>query len=277
MTNRGCWCPELRGRTAIITGAGRYRSIGREIALELARQGVNIVLTGTGRDPSHYPQEEKDIGWRDIASVAEEVEAAGAGALALVSDVSDAGSIAALVAATVERFGGVDYLVNNAGAAVGPDRVPLVDLPLDQWHRVMRINLDGALLIAQAAARAMIDRGQGGAIVNISSIAARLASANTGAYTASKAGLNAISRVMAVELAPHRIRVNALSPGLVRTTRVAGAVPDEQWDALVKSFVPLGVAGDGSEIAHMATYLCSDMGLWITGQEIAVDGGTAWR
>ncbi len=274
---RGCWAPELKGRTAIVTGAGRYRSIGRSVAHALARQGANIVLTGTGRDPSRYPQEEQDIGWKDIASVAEEIEGLGGAALPMVSDVGDPDSVAAVVAATLERFGAVDMLINNAGAAIGEDRVPLVDIPIEQWRRVMRINLDGALLMAQASARAMIDRGEGGTIVNISSIASRQALATSGAYTASKAGLNAMSRVMAMELASHRIRVNSLLPGLIETTRVDGVRLSGKWDDFVKGYVPLGFAGQGRDVGDMCVYLCSDMGQWITGQDIAIDGGSSWR
>lgn len=275
--NRGRWCPELAGRTAIVTGAGRYYSIGRHVALELARQGVNVVLTGTGRDPARYPEEEKAIGWKDIASVAEEVEAIGPGALPLVSDIGDPASVASVVEAAVERFGAVDILINNAGASLGGDRVPLVDIPFDEWRRIMRINLDGALLMAQAAGKAMIAGGRGGTIVNISSIASREARPTSGAYTASKAAMNAMSRVMAMELAPHRIRVNALMPGLVETTRMGRLRPIPDWDAFVKGYVPLGVAGEGPEIAWMCAYLCSDMGAWITGQDIAVDGGSSWH
>jgi 3-oxoacyl-[acyl-carrier protein] reductase/meso-butanediol dehydrogenase/(S,S)-butanediol dehydrogenase/diacetyl reductase len=275
--NRGCWCPELKGRTAIITGAGRFRSIGRQIALELARQGVNIVLTGTGRDPARYPAEEREIGWKDIASVAEEVQAAGAGALSVVSDVSDAAAVESVIAATTNRFGAVDILINNAGAAVGADRVPVSEIAEEEWNRVLRTNLDGAFLMARAVARAMIRREQGGAIVHISSIAAREARAATAAYTTSKAGLNALSRVMAMELAPHRIRVNALLPGLVKTSRLEALQKSGGWDEFVKRYTPLGVAGDGTEVAWMCTFLCSDMGQLITGQDIAVDGGSSWR
>lgn len=275
--HRGCWCPELKGKTAIITGAGRYRSIGRQVALELARQGVNLVLTGTGRDPASYPAEERRIGWRDIDGVAAEAEAAGAKALPIVSDVGDAGSVDEMIAATIDRFGGIDILVNNAGAARGADRVPIADVPVEEWEKVLRINLDGAFLMSRAAARAMIDQSRGGAIINISSIASRQAAAQSGAYSVSKAGLNTLSRVMAMELAPHRIRVNSVLPGLIATSRLGDLPEGDGWDAFVKAYTPLGVTGDGREIAWMCTYLCSDMGQWITGQDIAVDGGSSWR
>jgi 3-oxoacyl-[acyl-carrier protein] reductase/meso-butanediol dehydrogenase/(S,S)-butanediol dehydrogenase/diacetyl reductase len=274
---RGRWCPELQGRTAIITGAGRYRSIGRQIALELARQGVNILLTGTGRSPSSYPQEEQEIGWQDIASVVGEIEALGAQGLAMVSDVSDPEAVDAVVNAAINRFGGVDILINNAGATVGEDRVPLFELDIEQWQRVIRINLDGAFYMARAAAREMVARGHGGTIINISSIGSRLCSPTSGAYAASKAGLNAMSRVMALELAKHRITVNALLPGIVMTSRISSFSEREDFDEALAALVPLGVPGDGTEIANMCTYLASDMGNWITGQDITVDGGQSWH
>jgi len=279
LVSRSVWAPELKGKTAVVTGAGRLRSIGRPIALELARQGVNIVLTGTGRSPADYPQDEKDVGWRDIESVAEEVRAAGAqaGALALVSDVSNPDAVSRTVAQAVERFGSVDILVNNAGAARAGDRIPLSDLPLAEWERVLRVNLTGAFLMAQAAARQMIAQGTGGSILNISSIAGRLAPANTGVYATSKAGLCAMSHAMAMELATHKIRVNAVLPGIIETARMDDLGRGEVWQEFIDSRIPLGVPGNGMEIAYMCAFLCSDMGAWITGQDIAVDGGTSWH
>ena len=113
------------GKVALVTGAGRMRSIGRPIAVELARAGCSVVLTGTGRDPSMYPDDEKAAGWRDIESVADEVRALGAEVLTAVSDVSDVDAVAALGEQIIDRFGRVDIVVNNAGAARGDDRVPV--------------------------------------------------------------------------------------------------------------------------------------------------------
>jgi 3-oxoacyl-[acyl-carrier protein] reductase/meso-butanediol dehydrogenase/(S,S)-butanediol dehydrogenase/diacetyl reductase len=277
LVDRGVWAPELRGRTAIVTGAGRLRSIGRPICLELARQGVNVVLTGTGRDPSRYPPEEQALGWRDIESVAEEVRAAGAQALPLVSDVADPGAVAALIDATVGRFGRLDIVINNAGAARGDDRVPVVDLTFEAWNKVIHTNLTGSFLVSQAAARQMIKAGAGGSIINISSIASRVAAEHSAAYSSSKAGLNALSRVMATELAPHGIRVNSVLPGIIETSRMDDLGRGEIWRKFIEDRIPLGTPGNGMEIAYLVAFLCSDMGAWITGQDLAVDGGTTWR
>ena len=276
-THRGCWCPELKDKTAIITGAGGMRGLGREIALELARQGVNIVLMDVERAPGRVAPAEEKAGWQGIASVAKLVEAAGAKALSLVADITDPGAVDAAVAAAVQTFGGIDFLVNNAGAAVAGDRVPITEMPVEEWNRVLGVNLTGSFLMSRAVGAAMVARGQGGGIVNISSIASRQAAARNGAYAVSKAALNTLSRVMAMELGPHRIRVNTIMPGLTLTSRLGDLPESSGWDAFVKNYVPLGFAGDANEIACMCTYLCSDMGKWISGQDIAVDGGSSWR
>src|SRR5690606_20553705 len=131
----------LQGKIAIVTGAGRMRSIGRSIAVTLARAGCDVVLTGTGRAPEHYPKDEQAAGWRDIESVAEEIRALGRRALAVVSDVSKFEAVEALLARVIGEFGAVDVLVNNAGASRGTDRVPIVDLPIEEWRRVLDTNL----------------------------------------------------------------------------------------------------------------------------------------
>jgi len=274
--SRGTWAPELRGKTAIVTGAGRLRSIGRPIALELARQGVNVIVVGTGRDPSTYPADERELGWRDIESVAAEIGDVGAKALPIVCDITDPGAVDRLMALAAEHFGPIDILINNAGAARAGDRTSLIDLSLADWSRVMGTNLTGALHMSQSVARQMVARGTGGCIVNISSVAARRASANMGAYSASKTALNTISRTLAMELACHKIRVNAVLPGTIETSRLDDIGRGARWQATVDE-VPLGVAGNGLEVAYMCTFLCSDMGAWITGQDIAVDGGMSWH
>jgi 3-oxoacyl-[acyl-carrier protein] reductase/meso-butanediol dehydrogenase/(S,S)-butanediol dehydrogenase/diacetyl reductase len=267
---------ELEGKVAIVTGAGRMRSIGRPIARLLARAGADVVITGTGRPPERYPDDEKTAGWRDIESVAEEVRAEGARCLALVSDVRDEKAVDALVARTVSDFGRLDIVVNNAGAARGEDRVPCTDLAYDVWKRVLVTNLDGTFLLSRAAARQLVAQGEGGSIVNISSIASKLAGANSAAYSASKAGINALSHCLAMELAPHKIRVNAVCPGVIDTFRMDDLGRGDAWKQLVKTIIPLGTAGDGWEIAEMVLFLASPRGAWITGQAINVDGGTVW-
>ena len=191
----------FEGKVALVTGAGRMRSIGRPIAVELARAGCQVVLTGTGRDPSMYPDDEKSAGWRDIDSVADEVRAHGVTAVPLVSDVSDEEAVHRLAEQIVARFGRIDIVVNNAGAARGDDRVPVTDLDPVLWRKVIDVNLTGSFLVSAEMGRRMIEAGNGGSIVNISSIAGKRLSANTAAYAASKAGLQALTACMAQEIA----------------------------------------------------------------------------
>jgi 3-oxoacyl-[acyl-carrier protein] reductase len=267
---------ELAGKVAIVTGAGRMRSIGRPIAKLLAQAGAAIVVTGTGRPPERYPDDEKAAGWRDIESVADEIRDAGGRCLASVSDVADPHAVEELVDHTVTEFGSIDVLINNASAARGPDRVDAVELPYEIWKKVMVTNVDGTFLLSAAAARKMIAQRRGGSIVNISSIASKIAQAKAAAYSASKAAVNALSRSMALDLAPHGIRVNAICPGIIDTFRLDDLGRGESWEKFVKSFIPLGYPGDGTECAELIRFLVTDRGKWITGQAINIDGGTVW-
>ena len=264
----------LDDKVAVVTGAGRMRSIGRPIAVELAKAGCDIVLTGTGRSPDRYPDDEKEAGWRDIASVADEVEAVGRRALAVTSDVRDADAVDALVQSTLDEYGRVDIVINNAGAARGEDRCPVVDLDVDVWRNVIGTNLTGTFLMCRAFGRQLIEQGEGGSIVNISSIAGKMMSENTAAYASSKAGIQALTAVTSREMAKHDIRVNAICPGIIDTARMDDIPRGAPWDKFVRTMIPLGRAGSGDDIAHMTVFLCADQGAWITGQAYNVDGGT---
>lgn len=263
----------LDGKVAVVTGAGRMRSIGRPIAVELARAGCDVVLTGTGRSPDRYPDEEKAAGWRDIDSVADEVRALGRRALPVVSDVSDPAAVDALAAQVLREFGRVDIVVNNAGAARAEDRVPVVDLPIDVWHHVIDVNLHGTFYMSRTFGQRLVDQGNGGSIINISSIGGKFRGANTAAYSASKAAIHALTSAMAKELGREQIRVNVICPGMIDTSRMDDIPRGERWDQTVAANIPLGRAGTGTDIAWMAVYLCSDQGAWITGQQYNVDGG----
>jgi 3-oxoacyl-[acyl-carrier protein] reductase len=264
----------LDDKVAVVTGAGRMRSIGRPIAVELARAGCDVVLTGTGRSPERYPDDEKAAGWRDIESVAEEVTALGRRALAVVSDVSDPDAVDALAEQVVDEFGRVDIIVNNAGAARGADRVPVVELAVDLWRTVIDVNLNGSFYMSRAFGQRLVAQGNGGCIVNISSIGGKMMAARTAAYAASKAGIHALTCAMASELGGDGIRVNAICPGIIDTFRMDDIPRGEAFDNMVARQVPLGRAGAGEDIAWMTVYLCSDQGSWITGQLYTVDGGT---
>jgi 3-oxoacyl-[acyl-carrier protein] reductase len=264
----------LDDKVAVVSGAGRMRSIGRPIAVALARAGCDIVLTGTGRSKDRYPDDEKAAGWRDIDSVADEVRALGRRAIAVVSDVADRSAVEALAAQTMAEFGRVVIIVNNAGAARGDDRVPVIDLDPDLWRTVIDVNLTGSFLMSKIFGRLMVEGGNGGSIINISSIAGKKLSPNTAAYAASKAGLQALSACMAQEVAEAGVRVNTVCPGLIDTSRMDDLGRGEVWENVIKQLVPLGRPGTGEDIAHIVVYLCSDEGSWVTGQAWNVDGGT---
>ena len=134
---------ELSGKVAIVTGAGRMRGIGRATAVILARMGSHVVVTGTGRNPDTFPHDEKDVGWRDIDSTVEEIQANGVRGLPLVVDVSSEMDVRRMIDSTIEEFGRLDIIVNNAAAPYGPDRVPVLDLTADVFKDVIDIKLMG--------------------------------------------------------------------------------------------------------------------------------------
>jgi 3-oxoacyl-[acyl-carrier protein] reductase len=264
----------LQGKVAVVTGAGRMRSIGRPIAIELARAGCDVVLTGTGRSPDRYPDDEKAAGWRDIDSVAEEVRALGRRALPMVSDVSDLAAVEALAGRVMAELGSVDIVINNAGAARGADRVPVVELAPDVWRNVINVNLNGTFYMSHTFGQLLVKQGKGGSIVNISSIGGKWMAARTAAYAASKAGIHALTAAMSGEVGPHGVRVNAICPGIIDTYRMDDVPRGQAWQDLIANNIPLGRAGSGEDIAWMVVYLCSDQGSWITGQLYTIDGGT---
>lgn len=262
----------FEGKVALVTGAGRMRSIGRPIAVELARAGCDVVLVGTGRDPATYPADEQAAGWRDIESVADEIRALGRTAVPVVADVADPEAVDALAEQVLDQFGRIDILVNNAGAARSGDRVALTELSLEDWHRVLHTNLDGTFYMCRCFAP-HLQRSGGGSIINISTLGARLLAANTGAYATSKLAINGLTSVLAKELGPQQIRVNAVAPGIVDTSRLDDIPRGEPWEQLIENYIPLRRAGTGNDIAHAVVFLCSDQGSWISGQHLYVDGG----
>src|SRR5579862_4494457 len=234
---------ELAGKVAIVTGAGRMRSIGRPIAKRLAQAGAAIVITGTGRRPERYPDDEKAAGWRDIDSVADEVRALGRRSLSVVSNVADLADVEELANRVMSEFGRVDIVVNNAGAARGVDRVPVVDLAPDVWLNVINVNLNGTFFMSHVFGQLLVKQGKGGSIVNISSIGGKWMAARTAAYAASKAGIHALTAAMSSEVGPHGVRVNALCPGIIDTYRMDDIPRGHAWQELIDSRIPLGRAG----------------------------------
>ena len=265
--------PELDGKVAIVTGAGRHRGIGRYIALALARRGADVVVTGSGRDPETFPEAERDIGWRDIDSVADEIRAMGRRALPLVTDMRKSADAERLADETMREFGRIDILVNNAASGRGSDRVPVIKLDEDEWRRVIDFNLTGAFLVTKAAGARMVEQGEGGRIVNVSSILGRQGMPTSAAYSASKAGMLLLTQVLALEMAPHKINVNAICPGLIGTSRMDDVTAPGPIRDMVMRTTPLGREGWPEEVGELVAFLCGPGGAYITGQAINIDGG----
>ena len=263
--------PELDGKVAIVTGAGRLRGIGRGAAVALARLGADVVITGTGRSPDRYPPDEKAVGWRDIESAAEQVRSEGARALPLVVDVADTDSVQDMVERAIEEFGRIDILVNNAAYARGPDRVPITELPLDVFQKVLDVKVTGTYLCVKAVAPRMIEQG-GGKIVNISSGSGKTGSANNLAYCAACFAQVGMTQSMAQELGPHNINVNCVCPGAVDTSRVDDVGRGEAWQAIADN-LPIRRTGADDEVGAFVAYLCTEAASWIHGQSINIDGG----
>ena len=264
---------ELDGKVAIVTGAGRRRSIGNSTAHALAELGADLVLTGTGRDPSTFPPDEQEVGWRDIESTADEVRALGSRALTLVGDVTDEADVDAMVRRALEEYGRIDILVNNAAYRYGPDRVPLIDLDPDIFQKVIDVKVRGTYLCSKAVAKVLIEQGQGGKIVTVASAAGKRASAATMAYNAANFAQVGMSQSMALDLGPHGINVNAVCPGLVDTSRLDPLGRGEKWHERA-SQAPIGRAGTPQEVAGLIAYLCTEAASWIHGQSINIGGGT---
>jgi len=269
----------LSGKVALVTGAGGARGLGRAIALRLAQEGADVVVNDLGPRP---PGENGESG---LSAVVQEIEALGRRALGILADVADADQVDRMVRRVLRQFGQIDILVNNAGAPAGPDRVPVVELQEEIWDLVQRVNVKGTFLCSRAVARAMIDRGQGGKIINMSSISGKRGRARYAAYAASKFAVRGFTQVLALELAPYSINVNALCPGLIETERLngiaAGLAPQsvspqafrEQWLERMTAEVPLGRLGHVDDVASLAAFLASSESDYITGLSILVAGG----
>jgi 3-oxoacyl-[acyl-carrier protein] reductase/meso-butanediol dehydrogenase/(S,S)-butanediol dehydrogenase/diacetyl reductase len=263
----------LQDKVAIITGAGRLRGIGRAAAVALAADGADVVVTGTGRDPSTFPEDEKSAGWRGIESTAAEVREQGRRCLALQADASSSADAERVASAALAEFGRIDILVNNAAVGRGADRVLLTELSEEIWRHVLDVKLTGSFLMCKAVVPSMVARGQGGSIVNISSIAGKRGSPKTAAYNAANFGLQGLTQSLAMELAPSKIRVNAVCPGLTDTSRMDGLRQEEDWQSYIHRVVPLGRAAQDHELGRLIAWLCGPDASYITGQSLNFDGG----
>ncbi|MGH2545125.1 MAG: SDR family NAD(P)-dependent oxidoreductase [Ardenticatenaceae bacterium] len=264
---------EMDGKVAIVTGAGRLRGIGRAAAVELARLGADVVVTGTGRNPATFPEDEKAVDWKDVESVAEQVRAQGRKALALTVDVTNKQHVQEMVERTVREFGRVDILINNAAFARGADRVPILELDDAVFQKVLDIKITGTYLCAKAVLPHMINQGQGGKIVNISSTAGKRGAPNTLAYNAANFAVIGMTQSMAAELGKYGINVNCVCPGTVDTSRMDDIGRGDRWQQMAVN-TPIRRNGTAEEVGEFVVYLCTRAASWIHGQSININGGT---
>ena len=251
---------DLSGCAAIVTGGGR--GIGRQMATALAEQGADVVVCSRKLDRCE--------------EAAAELEALGVRALAMRCDAREPDQVAEVVRRTTEELGGVDVLVNNAGATWG---APPEEVPLDAWRKVVDVNLTGVFVFCQEAGRAMIARGGGGRILNVASIAGMrgfpAGVVDALPYSASKGGVIALTKDLACKWARHGIRVNALAPGWFPSD-MSSAVLADRGDAIVGR-IPLGRLGGEDDLKGAVAFLASRASDFVTGQTLIVDGGeSAW-
>ncbi len=247
---------EFDGKTVVITGAGR--GIGRRLAADFAAAGARVVVNyATSAD-----------GAREVV---EEIGATGGAAMAHQADIADAAAVAGMFDAALDAFGSVDVLVNNAGLNIDK---PFLELGEDDWDRVCDVNLKGPFLCSQAAGRAMV-AAKRGRIVNISAVTAVEARKNAANYCSSKAGLNMLTKCLALELAPF-VSVNCLALGFIESAIVHQVFSEDQLVAVVGE-TPLGRMGTYDEVSDAVRYLASDSAAFITGQTVILDGGRVMR
>jgi len=242
----------LEGRVALVTGASS--KIGLAVAGKLASRGARVVVVS--RDGGAAEAAAKALG-------------GAAEAIAMTVDVGSPDTIREMMEQIDARCGGLDILVNNAG---GGRLEPFLEVTLEYWEHILRINLTGAFLVAQAAARRMVASGRGGAIINMTSVSGQRGGERRAAYGAAKAGLELLTRVMAVELASHRIRVNAVAPGPIAPEPGRFIHNDAEQAAYIK-LLPMRRFGSSEEVADCVLFLVSDESRYVTGHVLNVDGG----
>ena len=246
----------LEGRRALVTGASS--GIGRATALRLAAEGASVCV-------NYYSDKEQP----DAEAVCTQADASGKRVFTHQADVGDEGQVAAMVAAVIERFGGIDLLVNNAGIE---KEVATVDMPLELWNAILRTNLTGPFLCMRAAGKEMLAAG-GGVVVNMSSVHEFIPWPGFAHYCASKGGMKLLTQTVAREWAPHGVRVVNVAPGAIATPINDFVLDDPEAKHQVEEEIPLGRFGQPEEIAAAVAWVASDEAAYVTGTTLVVDGG----
>jgi len=248
----------LDGRVAVVAGGGG--AIGSALAEALAGVGARVVAAGRSRE--------------SCDATIELVRAAGSEGLAITADMTSEDDCDRMVRETLERFGQVDILVNAVGGGAGKVLHPAESYPRSDWDWIMELNVRSTILPGQAVARAMIERGHGGRILNLSSVRANLG-INSGysAYVAAKGAISSLTRQWATEWAKYGIHVNAIMPTFVDTPQVATLLADPAFKAGIVNRIPLGRVGETADLVGPAIFLCSDAASFVTGQILGIDGG----
>ncbi|HUF84295.1 MAG TPA: SDR family NAD(P)-dependent oxidoreductase [Acidimicrobiia bacterium] len=249
----------LTDKVAVVTGGGG--GIGRGIAEAFAAHGARVVIAEIDGDRA--------------AETEAAIREAGGTAAAEVVDVREADQVDALRAATLDHYGRVDVLVNNVGHYVVRGGSDFVDTTPEQWHEIYRANLEHVFLCSRAFVSAMIEQGDGGSVISLSTVEAFRAIPRMAVYSAFKSGITAFTRSLAIELGSHRIRVNAIAPDLTQSLQVRYDkwVPEEQ-EHLIPTWVPVGRFGTADDLAGVALFLASDLSAFVTGTTVHADGGS---
>jgi glucose 1-dehydrogenase len=250
---------QLQNKVAVVTGASL--GIGSAIALAFAKEGAAVAV-----DYRSHPDQAKEI--------VDKIEGSGGKATSVRADVSDPEDVKNLIRKTVEEFGRLDVMINNAGME---EKMPFLDTPLDVWNKTIAVNLTGAWLGCQEAARQMVSQGGSGRIINVSSVHEDLPMPTNSPYCATKGGLRMLMRTIAVELAPHNITVNNIAPGAIDTPMDAPLKEDQDKMQELLSEIPLRRMGQPEEVAALAVYLASDAASYVTGSTFVIDGGMTRR
>jgi len=244
----------VAGKIALVVGAGG--GIGGAGAEGLAREGATVFCT--------------DSDGAAAETTAARIRAAGGRASAVALDVRDRAAVDAVVAAVVREFGRLDIVLESAGIA---HRLNFLDVDAETWDRIIAVNLTGMFHIGQAAARQMLRQGGGGSIINVTSQLAEVARPERAAYVASKGGARSLTHAMAVDLAAHNIRVNAIAPGPTLTGLTRANYTDPDARRATEAVIPLGRLGQPDDLVGAVLFLASDESLWVTGSTVTVDGG----